>query len=313
MPFTDRARIHVEGGRGGGGCVSFRREPHKPRGGPDGGNGGKGGNVMLRVDETADDLSYFRQYVHFSARSGVPGEGSGKHGAGGDTLMVPVPLDTRVFRDDHLIAHMTEPGQQIQVARGGNGGTGNRAFRSSTNQTPRRSTPGEPGEATWLTLEFRLPVAVAVVGLPNSGKSAVLAALTGAPANVAPYPHTTREPELGMLNDELGDRWLIADLPGLDDSGEPRRPSFLRQIERAPIILHCVDVTDPRPADERIATVRRGIDEWRDAEAAELVIATACPASECPQWADHAVDIDDDIGGIEELQAVLVTMLETDE
>ena len=311
MPFTDRARIHVEGGRGGGGCVSFRREPHKPRGGPDGGNGGRGGDVVLKVDPTADDLSYFRKYVHFTARSGLPGEGSGKHGAGGETLVVPVPLDTRVYRDDYLIAHLTQPGQTVQVAQGGNGGTGNRAFRSSTNQAPRKSTPGEDGEATWLTLVFRLPVALAIVGLPNSGKSALLADLTGAPATVAPYPYTTAELELGMLSDEFGDRWLVVDMPGLDDTGLPRTPSFLQQLERAAIILHCVDATDPRPVDERMQSVRDGIAEWRRKDARELVIATACPVAQQPDWADYAVDLGADDSSA--LRADLVAMLEDDE
>ena len=282
MPFTDRARIHVEGGRGGDGCLSFRREPHKPRGGPDGGNGGRGGRVMLRVDPATEDLSHFRTRSHFSARPGGHGEGANKDGRGGADLVIAVPPDTRVFRDDVEIARLLDGDEPIQVAAGGRGGTGNRAFRSSTNQAPRTTTPGESGEATWITLEFRLDLAVAIIGLPNAGKSSLLRALTGAPAQIAAYPHSTRQPELGVISDEFGDRWLVADLPGLDDAGRPRTHSHLAQLERARVLLHCVDATDPRDGPERIALVREGIAEWRNDDAHELVVATGLPQAGVP-------------------------------
>ena len=283
--------------------MSFRREPHKPRGGPDGGNGGRGGRVMLQVDPTVEDLSDFRARAHFRAGSGGNGEGANRDGRSGGDLVIPVPPDTRVFRDDLEIARLHQGDEPIQVARGGDGGVGNRAFRSSTNRAPRTTTPGQPGEATWLTLEFRLPVAVALVGLPNSGKSSLLRALTGAPATVAAYPQSTRQPELGVLVDDDGEPWLVADLPGLDDAGRPRRPSFLGQLERADVILHCVDASDPRDADERIALVRAGLAEYRDPEAQELVIATGCTADELPGWGDLAAEVSDgggDIGRVRE-------------
>jgi GTP-binding protein len=309
VPFTDRARIHVEGGRGGDGCLSFRREPHKPRGGPDGGNGGRGGHVLLVVDPTADDLSFFRSHVHFTAPSGGHGEGSRRDGRSGEDLSVPVPPDTRVIRDGDLIARLTEPGQTIQVAQGGTGGIGNRAFRSSTNRAPRTTTPGEAGEATWLRLEFRLPADVAIVGLPNSGKSALLGALTGAPAAVAAYPHSTREPELGTMTDDYGERRLVVDLPGVDDAGRPRRHAHLEQLEHARVILHCVDATDPREPAERIALVRQAIAEHRPDGTRELVVATGCPPEERPDWADWALELADG-GRAPDLAATLMQSLE---
>ena len=289
--------------------MSFRREPHKPRGGPDGGNGGRGGRVMLQVDPTVEDLSLFGAKAHFRARSGGNGEGANRDGRSGEDLVIPVPPDTRVFRDDVEIARLSEGDEPIQVARGGDGGTGNRAFRSSTNQAPRRTTPGQAGEATWLTLEFRLPVAVALVGLPNSGKSSLLRALTGAPATVAAYPQSTRQPELGMLVDEDGEHWLVADLPGLDDAGRPRQSSFLGQLERAGLILHCVDATDPRDAEQRMALVRGGVAEYRDPDAQELVIATGCPAVEQPDWGDLAADVADGAGDVSSVREAILRHL----
>jgi GTP-binding protein len=289
--------------------MSFRREPHKPRGGPDGGNGGRGGRVVLRVDPTVEDLSYFRTKGHFRARSGGNGEGANKDGRSGEDVVILVPPDTRVFRDDVEIARVYEGDEPIQVARGGNGGTGNRAFRSSTNQAPRKTTPGERGEAAWLTLEFRLPVAAALVGLPNSGKSGLLRALTGAPATVAAYPQSTRQPELGILLDEDGERWLLADLPGLDDAGLPRTPSFLGQLERADVIVHCVDATDPRDPQERLAMIRDGIAEYRSDEGSEIVVATACPPDELPGWADLAADVPEGTGDVQAVKEAILREL----
>lgn len=293
MPFTDRARIHVEGGRGGDGCLSFRREPHKPRGGPDGGNGGRGGHIRLAVRSDVEDLSHFRSRVHYRGEPGGHGEGSRRDGGAGVDLIVAVPPDTRVARDGDRIAHLIDEGESVQVARGGDGGVGNRAFRSSTNQAPRTTTPGEQGEATWLTLEFRLPVDVALVGLPNSGKSSLLRSLTGAPAGVAAYPQSTREPELGMLEDEFGAQWLVVDLPGVDDRGLPRPRAHLEQLEHARILLHCVDASDPRDAEARIALVAGAVEPYARADARTVVVATGCPDDEKPPWADWAVDLAD--------------------
>lgn len=296
MPFTDTARIHVEGGHGGGGCLSFRREKYIPKGGPDGGNGGRGGDVLLVADPDQVDLSLFRHAVHHKARPGQPGEGRGKHGKAGAPLEVHVPPGTRVLRDDEVIARLDAPGEQVVVARGGEGGVGNRAFKSSTHRTPRETVPGMPGEAAWLTLEFVSPVDAVIVGLPNAGKSALLHALTGAAVTVAPYPHSTREPAFGPLTDDHANLYLVADVPGLAEDGTPRARAHLAQIENARLILHCVDDEDPEPADARIARVRAGIAPFRREDATEWVIATFSDPDNTPAWADRAVEIELDAG-----------------
>ncbi|MEW6582738.1 MAG: GTPase [Actinomycetota bacterium] len=296
MPFTDRARIHVEGGRGGAGCMSFRREPHVPKGGPDGGNGGRGGDVVLVADAGVTDLSRFRTAVHHKAPAGAAGQGKRRHGRAGGTLEVHVPPGTRVVRDGARIAALDREGDRVTVAQGGGGGIGNRAFRSSVHQAPRETVPGHPGEETWLTLELRLPVDVALVGLPNSGKSALLRALTGASAVVAAYPHSTVEPALGPLEDDAGRLWLVADLPGVAADGAPRRGAHLDQLERARLVLHCVDGADPEPAADRIARVRAGIAPFRAAAAREILVATRAGDAEPPAEADVAVDAETGAG-----------------
>jgi GTP-binding protein len=308
VPFTDRAQIHVEGGHGGNGCLSFRREPHIPRGGPDGGNGGRGGGVVLVADEQVTDLSRFRHAVHHRGGPGGPGEGKARHGRAGADLVIAVPPGTRVLRDGHRIAELAAPGDRVPVARGGEGGVGNRAFRSSTNRAPRQTVPGAPGEATWLTLELRLPVDVAIVGLPNSGKSAVLVALTGAAATVAAYPHSTLEPALGPLEDDDGRLYLVADLPGLAADGTPRRDAHLEQLERASVVLHCVDASDPEPLEERIARARAGLAPFMPAGAIEIVVATGADPSDPPLGVDLAVEAADG-AGIEALRARLMDEL----
>ncbi len=290
MPFTDRARIHVEGGHGGGGGLSFRRERYIPRGGPDGGNGGRGGSVFLVADLAVEDLSRFRHAVHHRARPGAPGEGRARHGRAGADLEVHVPVGTRVIREDMVIAELDRAGDRVAVARGGEGGVGNRAFRSSTHQAPRETVPGMPGEAAWLTLEFRLAADVVVVGLPNAGKSALLRALTGAGVTVAPYPHSTREPALGPLEDDYGHIHLAVDLPGVGADGAPRADGHLEQCERARIVLHCVDATDPEPAEDRIGRVRATVTAFCRPDAEEWVIATFADPADTPSWARFAVD-----------------------
>jgi GTPase len=306
VPFTDRAQINVEGGRGGDGCMSFRREPKIPRGGPDGGNGGRGGRVLLVADEQVTDLSRFRHAVHHKAPSGGHGQGKARHGHAGADLEVRVPPGTRVIRDGHRIAELNRPGESVPVARGGDGGVGNKAFRSSTRQAPRTTVPGTVGEEAWLTLELRLPVDVAIVGLPNAGKSALLVALTGAAATVAPYPQSTREPALGPLEDDDGNLYLVADLPGVGADGLPRPDAHLGQLERARAILHAVDASDPEPADERIARVRAGLEGLVPAGTTEIVVATR--AAERPGWADAAVEVEDG-AGMDALRARVLAVL----
>lgn len=291
MPFTDRARIHVEGGRGGDGGLSFRREAHVPKGGPDGGNGGRGGDVIVIADDQVVDLSRFRHAVHHTAAAGANGEGRARHGRKGADAEVHVPPGTRIVRDEAVVAEIRTPGERVVVARGGNGGIGNRVFRSSTHRTPRETVPGASGEAAWLTLELRLPIDVAIVGLPNSGKSALLVALTGAAAVVAPYPHSTREPTFGPLVDDELEIHLVADLPGVGAGAEPRPDGFLTQCERARVIVHCVGAGAENPSPpERIAAVEATIGQFASAGARRIVVATSADPRRVPPWADYAVD-----------------------
>jgi GTP-binding protein len=308
VPFTDRAHIHVEGGGGGNGALSFRREPHVPRGGPDGGNGGRGGGVVLIADPQVTDLSRFRHAVHHRGPSGAPGQGKGRHGKAGADLEVGVPPGTRVLRDGHPIAELARPGERVAVARGGSGGVGNRAFRSSTRQAPRITIPGSAGEQAWLTLELRLPVDVALVGLPNSGKSAVLTALTGAAAVVAPYPHSTLEPALGPLEDADGHLYLVADLPGLAADGTPRRDAHLLQLERARLLLHCVDASAGEPVEALLQCARPALSEFAAPGVRELVVATRADPAAPPEGADLGVDVETG-AGVEELRRRIISEL----
>jgi len=307
VAFTDRVKIHVQGGHGGGGCVSFRRESRVPKGGPDGGNGGRGGSVVVIADPAVEDLSRYRHAVHHKARAGQPGSGRRRHGKNGEDAEIHVPLGTRIIRDDETIAFLHTPGERAEIAVGGEGGVGNYAFRSSTHQTPRESIPGMPGDETWIVLELRMPLSVAIVGLPNSGKSALLNALTGAVAPVADYPRTSRQPEFGPLKDEYGNLFLVADLPGVDEQGRPRRDGYLGQLERAQIILHCVDGRDAEGLPEALAQVRDGIAPYVNPDAEEIVVATHV-RREVPEGIDIAVDSYTGVG-IPELRELLLTRL----
>lgn len=302
MAFTDRVKIHVEGGHGGGGCVSFRREARTPKGGPDGGNGGDGGSVYIVADPEVVDLSHYRHVVHHKGRPGQPGAGRRRHGKSGEDAVLAVPVGTRILRDDDVIATLDEPGDRAQVAVGGEGGVGNFAFRSSTHQAPRESVPGTPGDETWLVMELRLPLAVAIVGLPNSGKSAVLNALTGASAPVAPYPRSSKQPAFGPLEDDYGRIFIVADLPGVDELGTPRRDGYLRQLERAGLLLHCVDGREPELIPERLRLVRDAVAPFRNPDAGEVVVATFVAGS-APPGTDAAVDTasGDGVAGLRDL------------
>ena len=306
--FTDRAKINVAGGHGGGGAVSFRREAHTPRGGPDGGNGGRGGSVFLVADPTVEDLTRFRHAVHHAARAGEPGAGRKRHGKSGGDIELAVPVGTRVIRDDAVIALLDAVGERAEVARGGEGGVGNVAFRSSTHQAPRESVPGAPGDATWLTLELRMSIDVAIVGLPNSGKSALLHALTGAPTVIAPYPRSTKEPAFGPLDDDYGHQFLLVDLPGVDERGEPRRDGRMGQLERSRVVLHCVDATDRDTIDERVDLVRTVVATFASSEARELVVATHSDPDSPPDGVAAAVDLATG-AGVDALRTRLMSLL----
>jgi len=240
----DRAKIYVEGGRGGDGCVSFRREAHVPKGGPDGGDGGRGGDVVLVCESSLRDLSAMRQGSHFRATRGGHGQGKRRHGARGDDAVVPVAPGTEVTGLNGERFDLTEPGQRVVVAHGGRGGHGNKRFASSTRQAPRFAERGVEGESGWIELRLKLLADAGLVGLPNAGKSSLLARMTRAAPKIADYPFTTVEPVLGTL--EGDDRQLvIADIPGLIEGaadGAGLGHEFLAHVERCGALVHVVDV-----------------------------------------------------------------------
>ncbi len=243
--MQDRARIHVKAGAGGNGCLSFRREAHVPKGGPDGGDGGRGGDVVLVCEDSLRDLESFRRSAHFKAKRGGHGQGSLRHGADGETLEISVPPGTQVLVEaDGTRFDLVRPGQRALVARGGPGGRGNKRFAGPTHQTPRFAERGLAGDEGWVSLQLKLLADVGLVGLPNAGKSSLLARLTRAHPKVANYPFTTLEPVLGTL--EADDRQLvIADIPGLIEgasAGAGLGHEFLAHVERTRALVHVLDI-----------------------------------------------------------------------
>jgi GTP-binding protein len=246
--FLDRVKIWVRAGDGGDGAATFRQEAHVPRGGPDGGDGGRGGSVYLRVDPGQTTLRDFQHKRHYRASAGGRGTRARRHGAAGQDLVLDVPPGTAVYADEtgELLADLVAVGQTAIVARGGRGGLGNVHFKTATHQAPRHAQKGEPGIETWLRLELRLIADIGLVGLPNAGKSTLLAALTAAQPKIADYPFTTLEPNLGVmvLDDDDERRPTIADVPGLIEgasSGAGLGHAFLRHVERTRVLVHVVD------------------------------------------------------------------------
>ena len=241
----DRARIHVEAGAGGDGCLSFRREAHVPKGGPDGGDGGRGGDVVLVCDDSLRDLAAYRRRSHYAAGRGGHGEGSLRHGADGGVLELRVPPGTEVVLEGDNTRHdLVAAGQRAVVARGGLGGRGNKRFAGPTHQTPRFAERGTSGEETWLVLQLKLLADVGLIGLPNAGKSSLLARLTRAQPKVAGYPFTTLAPVLGTLEAESR-QLVIADIPGLIEGaseGAGLGHEFLAHVERTRLLVHVLDL-----------------------------------------------------------------------
>ncbi len=263
--MNDLARIHVEAGAGGDGCLSFRREAHVPKGGPDGGDGGRGGDVVLVCDDSLRDLERYRRPGRFAAQRGGHGQGALRHGRDGSTLELPVPPGTEVVVEaDGTVLDLVRPGQRAVIARGGPGGRGNKRFAGPTNQTPRFAERGLPGDDTWITLRLKLIADVGLVGLPNAGKSSLLARLTRAAPKVAAYPFTTLEPGLGTL--EADDRQLvIADIPGLiagASAGAGLGHEFLAHIERTRALVHVLELAplDGSAPEENYALVERELE-----------------------------------------------------
>ncbi len=251
MMFKDQAKIYVKGGDGGNGVVAFRREKYVPRGGPAGGSGGKGGDVYLVASPRHNTLAHFAYKVHFKAERGKHGSGSNKQGARGKDIEVPVPPGTEVYDADtgEFLGELLQPGERLLVARGGRGGRGNYAFRSSTNQAPRIAEKGEPGEERWLRLELKIIADIGIIGVPNAGKSTLLARVTRAKPKVADYPFTTIAPNLGVAIVDDQDV-VLADIPGLIEGahkGVGLGDDFLRHIERTRVLIHMLNGLSPDP------------------------------------------------------------------
>ncbi|MBL8699750.1 MAG: GTPase ObgE [Alphaproteobacteria bacterium] len=283
MKFLDQCKIYVKSGDGGAGCVGFRREKFIEYGGPDGGDGGRGGDIVVEAMANLNTLIDYRYQQHFRAERGHHGEGQNKSGRSGDSIVLKVPIGTQILAEDNetLIADLVKPGERIVLCRGGDGGFGNAHFKSSTNQAPRRADPGWPGEERWIWLRLKLIADVGLVGLPNAGKSTFLAATSSARPKIADYPFTTLKPQLGVVRSD-DDEFVVADLPGLIEGAAEGRGlghRFLGHVERCGAILHLVDGTQDdvvaayRTIRAELAAYGQGI-----AEKPEIVALNKCDA-----------------------------------
>lgn len=266
MKFIDEARILVKAGDGGNGCISFRREKYVPRGGPNGGDGGRGGHVLFRTDSGLFTLLDFKYTRQVKAGRGEHGRGKDQYGKQGVDRTALVPIGTVITDDSthHLLADMSTSGQEVVVARGGDGGLGNMHFVSSTNQAPHRATRGKPGEERWIRLELKLLADVGLIGFPNAGKSTLLSRISKAKPKIADYPFTTKNPVLGVVS--YRDRsFTAADLPGLIEGashGAGLGFQFLKHVERTRIFLHLIDLTDGREALEAYRAIRNELETY---------------------------------------------------
>jgi GTP-binding protein len=299
MRFLDEARIFIQSGDGGNGCASFRRERFIPMGGPDGGDGGRGGSIAVRCDGSLNTLIDFRYRQHFRAERGRHGSGKGRTGAGGRDIEIDLPVGTQIFAEDGatLIADLTVPGERIVLARGGDGGFGNIRFKSSRNRSPQRANAGHPGEEHWLWLRLKLLADAGLIGLPNAGKSTLLAAVSRARPKIADYPFTTLAPQLGMVR-HGNDAFVLADIPGLIEGahqGAGLGDRFLGHVERCAVLVHLVDGTG-----DDVAAAYRTIRGELEGYGAGL---TSKPELVCLNKVDaiHADDLD---GRRAELEAV---------
>jgi GTP-binding protein len=266
MKFLDQCKIYVRSGDGGGGAVSFRREKFIEYGGPDGGDGGRGGDVWIEAVEGLNTLIDFRYQQHFKAKTGMHGMGRNMHGHAGEDVVLKAPVGTEVLEEDHetLICDLDRAGARHLLARGGNGGWGNDRFKGPINQAPRHANPGQPGEERWIWLRLKLIADVGLVGLPNAGKSTFLAAASAARPKVADYPFTTLTPNLGVVDLSPQERFVIADIPGLIEGaseGAGLGVRFLGHVERCSALIHLVDGAGPNVA-EAYRQVRRELEAY---------------------------------------------------
>ena len=260
MKFLDQAKIYIASGHGGSGSISFRREAHVPFGGPDGGNGGRGGDVIALCSDGLNTLIDFRYQQHFKARPGEGGKGRDRSGISGKDIILRLPLGTQILDDTNnfIIADMTKIGQKVTLARGGEGGKGNAFFKTSTNQSPRKSQPGGELEEKWIWLRLKLIADIGLIGLPNAGKSTLLSRVTAAKPKIADYPFTTLHPNLGVVHQD-NKEFVIADIPGLiegahEGSGLGHR--FLGHVERCKGLLHLIDVTSENIKRDYLTIIR---------------------------------------------------------
>src|SRR6478672_4540529 len=276
MKFLDEAKVFIRSGDGGNGCVAFRREKFIEHGGPSGGNGGRGGDVVVEAVDGLNTLIDYRYAQHFKARPGGGGMGKDRHGAGGDDVVLKVPVGTQIFDEDKetMIADLTKIGDRVVLAEGGNGGFGNAHFKSATNRAPRNANPGQPGDERWIWLRLKLIADAGLVGLPNAGKSTFLSVVSAAKPKIADYPFTTLHPQLGVVNAD-GREFVLADIPGLIEGaheGAGLGDRFLGHVERCRVLLHLVDATCEH-AGEAYKTVRAELDAYGNglADKAEIV------------------------------------------
>ncbi|MBI0534351.1 GTPase ObgE [Roseomonas sp. KE2513] len=266
MKFLDEAKVYLKAGDGGNGVVAFRREKYIEFGGPDGGNGGRGGNVLAQAVEGLNTLIDYRYSQHFKARKGGNGAGSDRTGAASDDVILKVPVGTVILADDKetVLADLIEPGQTAILCRGGDGGHGNAHYKTSTNRAPRRADPGYPGEERWVWLRLKLIADAGLVGLPNAGKSTFLAASSAARPKIADYPFTTLHPQLGVVRLNATEEFVLADIPGLIEGaheGAGLGDRFLGHIERCAVLLHLIDGTQADPV-ETYRTVRAELEGY---------------------------------------------------
>jgi len=275
MKFLDEAKVYIRSGDGGNGCVAFRREKFIEFGGPSGGNGGRGGDVIVEVADGLNTLIDYRYQQHFKAPKGGHGMGSDRHGAGGKDIVLKVPLGTQIFDEDRetLIHDFKEVGEKFVLATGGNGGFGNAHFKTSTNRAPRNANPGQTGEERWIWLRLKLIADAGLVGLPNAGKSTFLSVVSAAKPKIADYPFTTLHPQLGVVGID-GREFVLADIPGLIEGaheGAGLGDRFLGHVERCRVLLHLIDATCDH-AGKAYKTVRAELEAYDEDLAGKIEI-----------------------------------------
>jgi GTPase len=283
MQFIDEAKIFLQSGRGGNGCVSFRREANIPRGGPDGGNGGRGGHILFKVVSNLNTLIDFRYKQHFTSHNGEHGKGDQRNGIKADDVIINIPVGTQIYSEDgtELIMDLSVPDIELTYLRGGDGGFGNAHYKSSVNQAPRKALPGFDGQEAWIWLKLKLICDCGMVGLPNAGKSTFVASVSRARPKIADYPFTTLKPQLGVVyTDEK--EFVIADIPGLIEGaseGKGLGHRFLKHVERSRVILHLVDCLDENFI-ENYFTIRKELANYSEilANKTEIIALNKCDA-----------------------------------